>query len=219
MGWAAVFGALALPAFLIYASAIVWTIGYDTIYALQDIPRRRDRRRALDRTAVRRQCSHRASARCTAGAVALAEAAVLSAHAHWIAQAGVIAFAAHLAWQISAIRPDDKDRALKLFPGRNRDAGLLLFAGPGALRPVVAGDRSASAARDDLAFAGMHRASLRGPGLAQREPARAAGKQRRAATGARRAGARAVRRSASRARELVVRPAFDQARQAQVALQ
>ena len=37
MGWAAVFGALAAPAFLVYAAAIFWTIGYDTIYALQDI--------------------------------------------------------------------------------------------------------------------------------------------------------------------------------------
>src|ERR671911_1542941 len=37
MGWAAAFGDLAAPALLLYAAAIVWTIGYDTIYALQDI--------------------------------------------------------------------------------------------------------------------------------------------------------------------------------------
>ena len=36
MGWSATFASLALAPILLYASAFVWTIGYDTIYALQD---------------------------------------------------------------------------------------------------------------------------------------------------------------------------------------
>ena len=36
MGWAAMFGTLHYPAFWLYAGSILWTIGYDTIYALQD---------------------------------------------------------------------------------------------------------------------------------------------------------------------------------------
>src|SRR5690606_8535672 len=36
MGWAAVFGRLDLPAFVLYAGSILWVIGYDTIYAHQD---------------------------------------------------------------------------------------------------------------------------------------------------------------------------------------
>ena len=36
IGWAAQYAALALPAVLLYAGAVAWTIGYDTIYALQD---------------------------------------------------------------------------------------------------------------------------------------------------------------------------------------
>src|SRR5260221_634660 len=36
MGWAAATGSLALPAFLLYAGGIAWTLGYDTIYAHQD---------------------------------------------------------------------------------------------------------------------------------------------------------------------------------------
>ncbi len=36
MGWSARFGALGAPALLLYAAAFCWTIGYDTIYALQD---------------------------------------------------------------------------------------------------------------------------------------------------------------------------------------
>ncbi len=37
MGWSSQFGQLFLPPLLLYAGAIAWTIGYDTIYALQDI--------------------------------------------------------------------------------------------------------------------------------------------------------------------------------------
>lgn len=37
IGWASEFGALHLPAYLLYIGAILWTIGYDTIYALQDV--------------------------------------------------------------------------------------------------------------------------------------------------------------------------------------
>ncbi|MDB5506080.1 MAG: 4-hydroxybenzoate polyprenyltransferase [Devosia sp.] len=37
VGWAAVFGTLGWPALVLYVGCIVWTIGYDTIYALQDI--------------------------------------------------------------------------------------------------------------------------------------------------------------------------------------
>ncbi|MBN8910939.1 MAG: 4-hydroxybenzoate octaprenyltransferase, partial [Rhizobiales bacterium] len=36
MGWAAVKGSLALPPLLLYAGSVLWTIGYDTIYAHQD---------------------------------------------------------------------------------------------------------------------------------------------------------------------------------------
>jgi 4-hydroxybenzoate polyprenyltransferase len=36
LGWAAATGTLALPAFLLYAGGIAWTLGYDTIYAHQD---------------------------------------------------------------------------------------------------------------------------------------------------------------------------------------
>ncbi len=36
VGWAAVVGDLALPAALLYAAGIAWTLGYDTIYAHQD---------------------------------------------------------------------------------------------------------------------------------------------------------------------------------------
>lgn len=37
VGWTAVTESLALPAIVMYLACIVWTIGYDTIYALQDV--------------------------------------------------------------------------------------------------------------------------------------------------------------------------------------
>jgi len=37
MGWASAFGALSLPPVLLYLGCICWVIGYDTIYALQDV--------------------------------------------------------------------------------------------------------------------------------------------------------------------------------------
>ena len=36
MGWAAVRGEIELPAILLYLGGIFWTLGYDTIYAIQD---------------------------------------------------------------------------------------------------------------------------------------------------------------------------------------
>ena len=37
VGWSSQTGGLALPALLLYAGTILWVIGYDTIYALQDV--------------------------------------------------------------------------------------------------------------------------------------------------------------------------------------
>jgi len=59
---------------------------------------------------------------------------ILIGLAGWTAGAGIlfasvlVAFAAHLAWQIWRLDIDDADRCLALFKS-NRDAGLILFAG------------------------------------------------------------------------------------------
>lgn len=127
MGWAAVFGSLSAPALLLYGGAIAWTIGYDTIYALQDI---RDDSIIGVRSTARLFAARvkPAVGALYAGAVALAGAAVYTAHVHPVAWLGVSAYAAHLAWQIAAIDAGDPQRALTLFRS-NRNAGLLLLAG------------------------------------------------------------------------------------------
>ena len=127
MGWACAYGTLAWPAVLIYAAAIFWTIGYDTIYALQD---QRD-----DAIVGVRSTARLFDENVQAGvalfyvlAVLCAGAAVWLVRGNAIAWFGVTAFALHLFWQVAVIRKGDVARALMLFRS-NRDAGLLLFAG------------------------------------------------------------------------------------------
>jgi 4-hydroxybenzoate polyprenyltransferase len=127
MGWAASFGGLALSPILLYASAFCWTIGYDTIYAMQDA---RDDAIVGIRSTARLFEGH---ARLGVGlfygaAAALALVAIALVGGGWVALIGWAAYAAHLGWQLSRVEGADTATALKLFRS-NRDAGLLLFAG------------------------------------------------------------------------------------------
>jgi 4-hydroxybenzoate polyprenyltransferase len=127
MGWAAAFGALAAPAVLIYLAAIAWTIGYDTIYALQDIE---DDPAAGIRSSARLFGAQaaRGVALCYGAATACASVALVLAGAGIVAMLGLVGFALHLMWQVREIRLGDPAQALRLFRS-NRDAGLILFAG------------------------------------------------------------------------------------------
>ena len=127
MGWVAVTGALAWPAVLLYAAAIAWTIGYDTIYAVQD--ERDDPAAGVLSTARLFGANVRLGvALFYALAVALAAAALILSHAGWLSWLGLTAFGAHLVWQLATLRSGDGARALRLFRS-NRDAGLVLSAG------------------------------------------------------------------------------------------
>ncbi|CAM5771053.1 4-hydroxybenzoate octaprenyltransferase [Bosea minatitlanensis] len=127
LGWSAVFGRLDAPAYLAYAAAIAWTVGYDTIYAMQDIE---------DDAIVGIKSSARYFGEHTREAVGLCFAltALLSGTAIWLvgggafAWLGFAAFAAHLAWQVSRIEGAGAALALRLFRS-NQYAGLLLAAG------------------------------------------------------------------------------------------
>lgn len=127
MGFAAVRGTLEPPAFALYAGSIAWVIGYDTIYAHQD--REDDALIGVKSTALLFGESTRLMlAMFYALAVLLITAAIHLAGGGWLAYAGLLAFAAHLAWQVRNIRIEDAALCLRLFKS-NRDAGLLLFAG------------------------------------------------------------------------------------------
>ena len=127
MGWGIVFGTLAPAALLLYLGAIAWVVGYDTIYAVQDIE---DDEIAGIKSSARFFGAHVRAAvgLCFALAVFLVFGALVSAGAGPLSALGLLAFAAHLGWQVWTLAPRDGARALMLFRS-NRDAGLLLFAG------------------------------------------------------------------------------------------
>ena len=125
MGWAAARGALEWPAFLLYAGSIAWVIHYDTIYAHQD--REDDALVGLKSTALLFGPNTKPMlALFSAAAVILIGAAGYAAHAGVVFAIGLLAFAAHLVWQIARIEIDDPDSCLRIFRS-NRDAGLILF--------------------------------------------------------------------------------------------
>jgi 4-hydroxybenzoate polyprenyltransferase len=125
MGWAAAFGRLDLPAYLLYAGAIAWVMHYDTIYAHQD--REDDALVGLKSTAILFGAHTRpALALFSMLAVVLIGLAGWSAGAGAVFAVGLLAFAAHLAWQIVAIDLADSESCLRMFRS-NRDAGLILF--------------------------------------------------------------------------------------------
>jgi 4-hydroxybenzoate polyprenyltransferase len=125
MGWPATFGRLDGAAFVLYAGSISWVIGYDTIYAHQD--REDDALIGIKSTALLfGQKTAPMLATFYAGAVVLIGVAGLMAGGGFIFMLGLIAFAAHLAWQVKRLDINDSAHCLAQFKS-NRDAGLILF--------------------------------------------------------------------------------------------
>jgi 4-hydroxybenzoate polyprenyltransferase len=129
--WGALVGFVAVrdpaPAMLLlYAAGVFWTLGYDTIYALQDLED--------DALAGIRSSARRLGRRARAGvagfyavAAALLAAALWAVVPHPLAALAALPFAVHLGWQVMTLSDHAPERALRLFRA-NRQAGLLLFA-------------------------------------------------------------------------------------------
>ena len=134
VGYAAATGTLSAAAALLYAAGIFWTLGYDTIYALQD--QEDDALAGIKSSALRLGRNVRTGiAAFYALAAAAAALAVLLASASPIAAlAAALPFALHLGWQLHRLRPGDAGDAhegalaLRLFRS-NAAAGLLLAVG------------------------------------------------------------------------------------------
>ena len=112
-------------AVLLYLSGVAWTLGYDTVYALQDIE---DDALAGVKSSARRlgPAAPRAILAFYALSVGLAVAAGWAAGLGVLYLAGVALFAVHLARQALAVRLGDPAAALAIFKS-NTLAGLLLF--------------------------------------------------------------------------------------------
>lgn len=135
---AATQGEIRLADYILYGALIFWTLGYDTIYAIQD--REDDALIGVKSTARRFGKSIKPAVTviyvvcialaATAGFLALTrfnETALFPIPPLYGVVA-VVPFALHLIQQAIRLNPDKGDLALALFRA-NRDAGLLLFAG------------------------------------------------------------------------------------------
>jgi 4-hydroxybenzoate polyprenyltransferase len=127
VGWSALVGGLSLAPVVLYAGAILWTIAYDTIYALQD---REDDALIGVRSTARLFGRH-----SQVGTAAFYVAGfVLFGFAFALADAGVFAFAAlgialmHSIWLVATLVPGDPRNCLQRFRA-NTVTGWIIFAG------------------------------------------------------------------------------------------
>ncbi|QDC38339.1 4-hydroxybenzoate octaprenyltransferase [Sphingobium fuliginis] len=126
VGWSEVAGTLALPGLLLYGGCIVWVVGYDTIYALQD--REDDALIGIGSSALSMGRHVRAGvALCYALALALWGGAIWQVRPQGLALVALLPMAAHLGWQVATLKEDGIDPLAKF--RSNRFAGLLMFLG------------------------------------------------------------------------------------------
>lgn len=127
LGYAAASGRLDPVAGVVYVAGIVWTLAYDTIYALQD----KDDDALIGVKSTARLFGTRSrlwiGGFFTLTILGLAAAGVmLGLHwAYWICLAATLL---HFGWQTFTLAPDDPADCLRKFRS-NRDAGLLILAG------------------------------------------------------------------------------------------
>ncbi|MFT4055919.1 MAG: 4-hydroxybenzoate octaprenyltransferase [Novosphingobium sp.] len=108
----------------LYLGSIVWCIGYDTIYAIQDIED--------DAIVGIRSSARRLGARVKGGvggfyalALALWALAFWAMRPDWVALVALVPMALHLGFQVMTLDPADGENALARFRS-NRDAGLVM---------------------------------------------------------------------------------------------
>ena len=135
VGWTETWGTLAAPGVTLYAGTILWVVGYDTIYALQD--REDDALVGIRSSALRLGAHVRGGvAAFYAGALALWGAALWQVRADPLVFAALLPVALHLMWQVATLRADDGAGALARFRS-NRTAGLLMFLACAAVGTMV----------------------------------------------------------------------------------
>ncbi|MBM3513374.1 MAG: 4-hydroxybenzoate octaprenyltransferase [Alphaproteobacteria bacterium] len=127
MGFSAVSGVIATPALILYLAGILWTLGYDTIYAHQD--KEDDALIGVKSSALALgQRSKPFIGFCYALAALLVVVAVPMEHWNFGFFAAMGLAAAHLAWQVTKLDIDDPARCLKHFRSNRDLGGLVLLA-------------------------------------------------------------------------------------------
>ncbi|TNM66777.1 4-hydroxybenzoate octaprenyltransferase [Aliirhizobium smilacinae] len=127
MGWAAIFGGLSWAAIFLYIGAVAWTIGYDTIYAYQDI----EDDELIGVRSTARLFGDKAKP-CLVGLYGITllflALSFITAGAGFFAYVGLIVTAVMLGWQILILDIRNPDQCRRLFLSNNR-VGAILFVG------------------------------------------------------------------------------------------
>jgi 4-hydroxybenzoate polyprenyltransferase len=126
IGWAAVMEGVAVPALVLYAAGFFWTLGYDTIYAHQDIED--DMQVGIKSSALRLGAeSKKWIMRFYAISWLLILLSFFIAHAGGFSMLVLALAGAHLAWQLRRWNPSSPKSSLKIFKS-NRDFALIVLA-------------------------------------------------------------------------------------------
>jgi len=127
VGWAAIKGSLSWPPMLLYFGCVLWTVGYDTIYAHQD--KEDDALLGLGSTALTFGDNTVSYVGALYGcAVALWLAAGFLAGTHLIYYLAVTLVFLQMAWQVSTLDISNAANCLRRFRS-NRDVGIAVFLG------------------------------------------------------------------------------------------
>ena len=125
VGWPAVRDEFEFAALLLWAGSVMWVIGYDTIYALQD--REDDALVGVRSSALALGRRVRPGVGLFyGGALLLWGVAIWRVRPDLLALAALLPIALHLLWQVATLREPDGADALAKFRS-NRFAGLLMF--------------------------------------------------------------------------------------------
>jgi len=126
LGWAAVRGDLGLAPGLLYMAGILWTLGYDTIYAHQD--KEDDILIGVKSTALKFGAGTRTwLVGFYGGTIILIGLAGQASHLGPAFYVGLVGAAAHLVWQVTSLNIDAPRDCLAKFKS-NRDFGLIVTA-------------------------------------------------------------------------------------------
>ena len=125
VGWPAVTGDLEWSAILLWLGSVAWVVGYDTLYAIQDIE---DDALVGVKSSARRLGDKAPLGVAIFYALALAGwgAAIWAVKPDWLAPLALLPAGLHLANQALRADPKDGEGALQLFRS-NRWCGLLVF--------------------------------------------------------------------------------------------
>ena len=127
VGWTAVVGSLHISALLLYFAAVLWTIGYDTIYAQQD--KEDDILIGIKSTAL--LFGNKAKFALSffySSCVILLATSFLLVSSGYLAFIGLLVGSLHLGWQIVNLNIEDSSNCLRIFRS-NRDFGWIIFVG------------------------------------------------------------------------------------------